>query len=197
MTPATVIRLVLGACALAVIGVGALLAVAGGGSNIVAVASRGDEAAFALPTASGAGTPVAGSSAVGEATGTSDAGELAPATAAARPTADPVAPPPRVSDSAGTAAPVPATTSPVVTDLPAMSANEVLALSRSVRLPSGRTFEACGAMGPEGQPWPFSVHLYYTGHGGWVVGTHLGDAALMFDEATRAFLVEAVTRAGC
>ncbi len=78
-----------------------------------------------------------------------------------------------------------------------MTANEVLDLAREVRLGSGKTFEACGATGPEGEPWPFSVHLYYMGRGGWVVATHRGDASLLFDEGTRRFQLDSIARAGC
>ena len=187
MTSVTTIRLLLGVSALTVMAGGAWLAVLGGSADGVAVTSPGEETS----------APPAGSmTAIAQATGTSSATAPVEQRSAA-PTTEPAASAPIAARPAATT-PIPAPTiSPDATDLPTMTANEVLALSREVRLRSGKTFEACGATGPEGEPWPLSVHLYYTGRGGWVVATHRGDASLLFDEATRRFQIDTVTRAGC
>lgn len=201
MTRLTMIRLLLGACALALVAGGTWLAVLSGSTDGVAVTSPGDETSD--PTAESAAA-TAGTMAPSpvQATGTNPATAPPPvasatATGTAAPTNAPAASAPLATRPTGPTPIPPPTAAPAVTDLPTMTANEVLTLSREVRLPSGTTFEACGAIGPEGEPWPLSVHLYYTGRGGWVVATHRGDASLLFDEATRRFRLDTVTRAGC
>ena len=203
MTPATVFRLVLGVCAAAVVGGGTWLAVLGGDSTGVAVSSPGEETSIqpTLPAVSATAGPSGGPSLapVGETPANPTAEATAPPTAEtpAVPAIEAAPPAPKVARPGGPTVVPPPTEAPPITDLPSMTANEVLALSRDVQLPSGKTFEACGLIGPEGEPWPFSVHLYYTGHGGWVVATHRGDASLLFDESTRKFQVDTLTRAGC
>ncbi|MEP6870530.1 MAG: hypothetical protein ABI939_01635, partial [Anaerolineaceae bacterium] len=185
--------LLLGGCALVAVAGGTWLALAGSGSDGVAVTSRAEETS-ALPAGSAA------ESAQATATNSATAPPPVPsatATGTALATNEPAASGPLATRPAGPAPIPPPTAAPAVQDLPTMTANEVLALSRDVRLPSGTTFAACGAIGPEGEPWPLSVHLYYTGRGGWVVATHRGDASLLFDEATRSFQLDTVTRAGC
>lgn len=82
-------------------------------------------------------------------------------------------------------------TSPaVITDLPAYKDTQVLALAASVVLPSGKTFEQCVALGPNGARWPVPVHLYYEGKGKWIVETHLGEVETEFDEASATFRVK-------
>jgi hypothetical protein len=104
-----------------------------------------------------------------------------------------------VRQAAAPPTPAPPTATPTQDpkDHPVYTANAVLDLSRGVRLPNGETFELCSALGPEGEPWPFAVHLYWAGRGTWVVETHRGDAGLYFDEPTATFRVKAVERAGC
>ena len=205
MTPLTVFRLVLGACAAAVVAGGTWLALLGGDVTGTAVKGSGQETSVGAPVAQTSAT-VAPVEDVSRTPAVASAGSprLDPTSASVAATETPgtaaveSAPPaPKVARPGGpTPVPTP-TQAPPVTDLPSMTADDVLALSRKVQLPSGKSFEACGAIGPEGEPWPFSVHLYYTGHGGWVVATHRGDVALLFDEAMRKFQVDTVTRPGC
>jgi hypothetical protein len=75
-----------------------------------------------------------------------------------------------------------------ITDLPRLSALDVLTRAGSVVLPSGRSFRGCVELPGEGS-WPSPVHLYYLGGGRWRVETHSGDAGLIFDEATESFRV--------
>ena len=198
----TMVRMVLGVCALALVAGGMWLAALGDDSSGATVTSSADEA-VATPALAVAGRPILATPvAPAEPAGApANASPTAPgsngATAAPAPTVEPAAPAPRVVRPGGPPVAPPPTPTRTVTDLPTMSASEVLALSRDVRLPSGKTFEACGTMGPEGEPWPFSMHLYYAGHGGWVVATHRGDASLSFDEPARTFRVDTLTRAGC
>lgn len=88
-----------------------------------------------------------------------------------------------------TATPAPTEASPI-TDLPAYSDVQVLSMAASVRLPSGRTFEQCVALGPNGKHWPVPVHLYYEGKGKWLVETHLSEVQVEFDEASASFHVK-------
>ena len=99
--------------------------------------------------------------------------------ARAQPTASPATSPPPGATPAGP-----------VTDLPAYSDVQVLALAADARLPSGLTFAQCVALGPNGAHWPVPVHLYYEGHGKWTVETHDGEVGVEFDEATATFRVK-------
>lgn len=90
-----------------------------------------------------------------------------------------------------TATPAPATaTTPAATDIPIYKDTQVLAMAAAVVLPSGKTFEQCVALGPNGARWPVPVHLYYEGQGKWLVETHLGEIETEFDEATATFRVK-------
>jgi hypothetical protein len=76
------------------------------------------------------------------------------------------------------------------TDIPIYKDTQVLAMAAGVILPSGKTFEQCVALGPNGARWPVPVHLYYEGQGKWLVETHLGEIETEFDEATATFHVK-------
>lgn len=128
------------------------------------------------PTASP--TPVAPAAA----SATSGGPDLA-ATATVAP-ARPISQPPPATAGQPTSTPAP------ITDLPAYKDTQVLALAAGVVLPSGKTFEQCVALGPNGARWPVPVHLYYEGKGKWIVETHLGEIETEFDEATATFHVK-------
>ena len=110
--------------------------------------------------------------------GAAPLGDSSPA-ARAQPTA-----PPATSPQPG------ATPAAAITDRPAYSDVQVLALAADARLPSGLTFAQCVALGPNGAHWPVPVHLYYEGHGKWTVETHDGEVGVEFDEATATFRVK-------
>ena len=95
----------------------------------------------------------------------------------------------QVSQPLPSATPTPAEASPI-TDVPAYSDVQVLSMAASLRLPSGRTFEQCVALGPNGKHWPVPVHLYYEGKGMWLVETHLSEVQVEFDEASASFHVK-------
>lgn len=198
MPPVSILRVVFGTCALTVAAGGAWVGILNSGANNPTVTSHGDELVTGLPTPAPnlASTPEAPPQAASVTSTAAPPTPVSPPTPGTSPSTEAVSGPLPTITATPPPRPVPPTAAPIA-DLPAMTANEVLALSRHVRLPSGMTFEACGAAGPEGEPWPLSVHLYYTGHGGWVVATHREDAALLFDESTRTFRVDAITRPGC
>lgn len=98
--------------------------------------------------------------------------------------ARPVSQPP--PSTAGPASP----TAQAGPDLPIYKDTQVLAMAAGVILPSGKTFEQCVALGPNGARWPVPVHLYYEGQGKWLVETHLGEIETEFDEATATFHVK-------
>ncbi len=117
------------------------------------------------------------------ATGAADGTTAATTTAAlpARPASQP--PPPSTAVSASS-------TAQAGPDLPIYKDTQVLAMAAGVILPSGKTFEQCVALGPNGARWPVPVHLYYEGQGKWLVETHLGEIETEFDEATTTFHVK-------
>ncbi len=97
--------------------------------------------------------------------------------AGARPVSQPATatPPPTVAATGG--------------DIPLYKDTDVLARAAPVVLPSGKTFEQCVALGPNGKHWPVPVHLYYEGKGKWLVETHLSEVQVEFSEATASFRV--------
>lgn len=76
-----------------------------------------------------------------------------------------------------------------ITDLPQYRDTVVLGLAASAILPGGHTFRQCIDSVPGGEHWPLAVHLYYLGHGQWVVETHVSEVAVIFTEATATFRV--------
>jgi hypothetical protein len=76
---------------------------------------------------------------------------------------------------------------PPPTDLPKYRDVQVLALAADAVLPSGKTFRQCVELPPSTDHWPTPVHLYYEGHGKWLVETHLSEVQVSFDEAVGTF----------
>ena len=134
--------------------------------------------------------PAAGSDAATQApSATLEAGSTAETATPAAVLAPKPSLPPVSTSVAVRASPPPATDPAQSPDLPRYPDTRVLALAAAAMMPTGRTFRECVGALPEKPHWPAAVHLYYAGHGRWVVETHAGEIGVSFDEASAEFRV--------